>query len=109
MTPTVRSRRGSAPPSARTAGLGGRVRCTAGQMIRGSKNAISTASSTASTAISFVRDLPWLELAFAGPLLGAVLFVVWSNLITTATTNAVNLTDGLDGLATGATAMVTGA
>ena len=63
----------------------------------------------ASTAISFVRDLPWLELAFAGPLLGAVLFVVWSNLITTATTNAVNLTDGLDGLATGATAMVTGA
>ena len=61
-----------------------------------------------STAISVVRDTS-LDLAFAGPLLGAVLFVVWSNLITTATTNAVNLTDGLDGLATGATAMVTGA
>ncbi|MDY6055565.1 phospho-N-acetylmuramoyl-pentapeptide-transferase [Micrococcus sp.] len=63
----------------------------------------------ASTAISWVRDIPWLDLAFAGPVLGVVLFVVWSNLITTATTNAVNLTDGLDGLATGATAMVTGA
>jgi phospho-N-acetylmuramoyl-pentapeptide-transferase len=63
----------------------------------------------ASTAISFVRDIPWLEMAFAGPILAYVLFVVWSNLITTATTNAVNLTDGLDGLATGATAMITGA
>ena len=61
-----------------------------------------------STAISVVRDTSF-DLAFAGPLIGAVLFVIWSNLITTATTNAVNLTDGLDGLATGATAMVTGA
>lgn len=60
----------------------------------------------ASTAISFVRDLP-INLAFAGPVLGVILFVIWSNLITTATTNAVNLTDGLDGLATGATAMIT--
>ncbi|UBH23688.1 phospho-N-acetylmuramoyl-pentapeptide-transferase [Micrococcus porci] len=63
----------------------------------------------ASTAVSFVRDIPWLELAFAGPVVGVVLFVIWSNIITTATTNAVNLTDGLDGLAAGATAMVTGA
>ncbi|NUL44863.1 phospho-N-acetylmuramoyl-pentapeptide-transferase [Cellulosimicrobium funkei] len=62
----------------------------------------------ASTAISFVRDLP-LDLAFAGPVLGVILFVIWSNVITTATTNAVNLTDGLDGLATGATAMITAA
>ncbi|NUL48023.1 phospho-N-acetylmuramoyl-pentapeptide-transferase [Cellulosimicrobium funkei] len=62
----------------------------------------------ASTAISFVRDLP-IDLAFAGPVLGVILFVIWSNVITTATTNAVNLTDGLDGLATGATAMITGA
>ncbi|MFJ3312775.1 phospho-N-acetylmuramoyl-pentapeptide-transferase [Micrococcus endophyticus] len=63
----------------------------------------------ASTAISFARDVPWLDLAFAGPVVGLILFVIWSNLITTATTNAVNLTDGLDGLATGATAMITGA
>lgn len=59
----------------------------------------------ASTAISIFRDLPW-DFAFFGTVIGAILFVIWSNLITTATTNAVNLTDGLDGLATGAVAMV---
>lgn len=59
----------------------------------------------ASTSISFVRDT-WVDLAFAGTLLGVVLFVVWSNLIVTATTNGVNLTDGLDGLAAGACVMV---
>src|SRR5699024_2553923 len=37
------------------------------------------------------------------------LFVIWANLINTAATNAVNLTDGLDGLAAAATAMVTAA
>ncbi|GAA3051642.1 MULTISPECIES: phospho-N-acetylmuramoyl-pentapeptide-transferase [Actinomycetes] len=61
-----------------------------------------------STAISFVRETV-IDLAFAGPVLGAILFVIWANLIATATTNGVNLTDGLDGLAAGATAMVTAA
>ena len=61
--------------------------------------------SPASTAISFVRDTN-IDLAFAGPVAGIVLFVLWANLIVTASTNAVNLTDGLDGLATGAVAMV---
>lgn len=59
----------------------------------------------ASTAISVFRDTSW-DFAFFGTITGAILFVVWSNLISTATTNAVNLTDGLDGLATGAVAMV---
>lgn len=59
----------------------------------------------ASTAVSFVRDTR-LDLAFAGPALGVVLFVIWANLIVTATTNGVNLTDGLDGLAAGASIMV---
>jgi phospho-N-acetylmuramoyl-pentapeptide-transferase len=63
----------------------------------------------ASTKISLVRDLPWLDLAFGGTVLGAILFVVWSNLIVTAATNGVNLTDGLDGLAAGAAVMVFGA
>ena len=63
----------------------------------------------ASTKISLVRDLPWLDLAFGGTVLGAILFVVWSNLIVTAATNGVNLTDGLDGLAAGASVMVFGA
>lgn len=62
----------------------------------------------ASTAISFLRDSN-IDLAFAGPMLGLVLFVIWSNFIVTATTNGVNLTDGLDGLATGASIMVFGA
>ncbi|WP_336713625.1 phospho-N-acetylmuramoyl-pentapeptide-transferase [Arthrobacter sp. USHLN218] len=60
----------------------------------------------ASMNISFVRDIPWLDLAFAGTVLGAILFVIWSNLIVTGATNGVNLTDGLDGLAAGASVMV---
>ncbi|MGK4186637.1 phospho-N-acetylmuramoyl-pentapeptide-transferase [Rothia koreensis] len=60
----------------------------------------------ASTHISFTRDIPWLDLSFGLPILGIILFVVWANLISTATTNAVNLTDGLDGLATGASILV---
>lgn len=62
----------------------------------------------ASTAISFVRDTS-VDLAFAGSLIGAILFILWSNLILTATSNGVNVTDGLDGLATGASIFVFGA
>ncbi|WP_022872320.1 phospho-N-acetylmuramoyl-pentapeptide-transferase [Nesterenkonia alba] len=61
-----------------------------------------------STAISFVRDTV-VDFAFFGPVVAAILFIIWANIINTAATNAVNLTDGLDGLATGATAMVTAA
>ena len=53
----------------------------------------------ASEKISFLRDIDWLAL----PMLLAVI-LIW--LIITATSNAVNLTDGLDGLATGACVMV---
>ncbi|SEA44946.1 Phospho-N-acetylmuramoyl-pentapeptide-transferase [Bowdeniella nasicola] len=59
----------------------------------------------ASMRISFVRDSP-IDLAFAGVVLGMILFVIWSNFLITAWSNAVNLTDGLDGLATGASVMV---
>jgi phospho-N-acetylmuramoyl-pentapeptide-transferase len=59
----------------------------------------------ASTKISFVRDTN-LDLAFAGTLAGIILFIIWANIIVAATSNAVNLTDGLDGLATGASVMV---
>lgn len=62
-------------------------------------------STPASTAISWTRDTG-IDLAFAGPVVGLLLFVVWVNLIATGTTNAVNLTDGLDGLATGASILV---
>lgn len=42
------------------------------------------------------------NLAFAGIALGVVLFVLWTNFLVAAWSNAVNLTDGLDGLSTGA-------
>lgn len=54
-----------------------------------------------STSISFLRDTR-LDLAMWGATLGVVLFVIWANFLITAWSNAVNLTDGLDGLATGA-------
>ena len=57
----------------------------------------------ASHHISFLRDLEWLP---ALPTAVAVL-LIW--LIVTGTSNAVNLSDGLDGLATGASMMVFGA
>lgn len=62
----------------------------------------------ASTRISFIRDTG-LDLAFAGTLIGAILFILWANLIITGTTNGVNLADGLDGLAAGASILVFGA
>ena len=57
--------------------------------------------SPASQAVSFVRDLPLV--------LPTVLFVLWVWFMVTATTNGVNLTDGLDGLVTGAAVMSFGA
>jgi phospho-N-acetylmuramoyl-pentapeptide-transferase len=59
----------------------------------------------ASTYVSFVRDTP-VNLAFAGSLVGLILFVIWANIMIAGTSNGVNLTDGLDGLATGASVMV---
>jgi len=56
----------------------------------------------ASTHVSFVRDYPSLTL-------GTIGFVIWALVMVSATSNGVNLTDGLDGLATGASAMVFGA
>lgn len=62
----------------------------------------------ASTAISFIRDTR-LDLAFAGPVVDVILFILWANVLITGASNGVNITDGLDGLATGASAMVFGA
>ncbi len=56
----------------------------------------------ASLKVSFLREIDWLVL----PTILAIA-LIW--LIVTATSNAVNLTDGLDGLATGASVMVFGA
>ncbi len=59
----------------------------------------------ASTHISFVRDTR-LDLAFAGTIAGLILFIIWANIMISGASNGVNLTDGLDGLATGASTMV---
>lgn len=64
--------------------------------------------SPASTHISIVRDTR-LDLAFGIAVLGIILFVLWANFLITAWSNAVNLTDGLDGLAAGASAIAFGA
>ena len=48
--------------------------------------------------LSFLRDV--------GPAIGVLPFVLWIVLLIAGTSNAVNLTDGLDGLATGATCLV---
>ncbi len=73
-------------------------------------------SSPASTRISFVRDLPWADLSFShwqgpallGTIVGIILFAIWVNFLVAAWSNGVNLTDGLDGLATGATILFAG-
>jgi phospho-N-acetylmuramoyl-pentapeptide-transferase len=48
--------------------------------------------------LSFLRDF--------GPAIGVLPFVIWVVILIAGTSNAVNLTDGLDGLATGSTVLV---
>ncbi|GAB2607942.1 phospho-N-acetylmuramoyl-pentapeptide-transferase [Streptomyces capparidis] len=55
----------------------------------------------ASDKLSFTQDFGWS--------LGPVIFAVWALFMILAMSNGVNLTDGLDGLATGASVMVFGA
>ncbi|WP_410787726.1 phospho-N-acetylmuramoyl-pentapeptide-transferase [Kribbella sp. C-35] len=56
----------------------------------------------ASPFISFIRDIGWLELP-------VILVIIWILLLIAGMSNGVNLADGLDGLATGASMMVFGA
>ncbi len=63
----------------------------------------TTKLTPATEAISAVRDVNWLDLAVLGPVIGVIVYLIWINLLTTAASNAVNVTDGLDGLATGTT------
>jgi phospho-N-acetylmuramoyl-pentapeptide-transferase len=52
----------------------------------------------ADARLSFLRDF--------GPVIGTLPFVVWAVILTVGASNAVNLADGLDGLATGSTIVV---
>ncbi|CAL9315342.1 phospho-N-acetylmuramoyl-pentapeptide-transferase [Streptomyces rubradiris] len=80
----------------------------AGQLIVGIAFAVlslqfsdSRGNTPASTKLSFITDFGWS--------IGPVLFVVWALFMILAMSNGVNLTDGLDGLATGASVLVFGA
>jgi phospho-N-acetylmuramoyl-pentapeptide-transferase len=54
----------------------------------------------ASPAVSFLRDIDWFNH------LPLILVIIWVMLLIAAASNGVNLTDGLDGLASGACVMI---
>lgn len=66
-----------------------------------------TGQTPASTNISFLRNTS-IDFMQLGAVAGIIVFSLWIVLIVTATSNAVNVTDGLDGLATGASIFAIG-
>lgn len=63
----------------------------------------------ASPYISLFRDIPGLWFFALTPILAWALYILWITIIGVATTNGANITDGLDGLATGVGIFVVGA
>jgi phospho-N-acetylmuramoyl-pentapeptide-transferase len=57
--------------------------------------------------ISFLRDFEFSFLSW-GLVIGSIAFAVWVVIMVTSTSNAVNLADGLDGLASGSAIFVVG-
>ena len=91
----------------RSLGLGGWAKI-AGQAVVATAFAVAALSfpdangqTPASTMISAVRDIAWLDFAVFGSIGAVIAFAVWVNIIVVSTSNAVNVADGLDGLATG--------
>ena len=66
-----------------------------------------TGQTPASMHISFLRNTS-IDFMQLGLVAGIIVFSLWIVLIVTATSNAVNVTDGLDGLATGASIFAIG-
>lgn len=62
-----------------------------------------------STHLSFIRDIDTIEFHIGGAILGTIFFLIFIYILIAAWSNAVNLTDGLDGLAAGTSALVMGA
>ena len=92
----------------RSLGLGGWAKI-AGQAVVATVFAVlalnfpdSRGLTPASTMVSAVRDISWLDFAFFGSIGAIIAFAIWVNVIVVSTSNAVNVADGLDGLATGA-------
>lgn len=63
----------------------------------------------ASRYVSLFRDITWLNLFGFGVIIGWIAYLIWIAVIGIATSNSVNLTDGLDGLAAGAGVFVVSA
>ncbi|WP_460781806.1 phospho-N-acetylmuramoyl-pentapeptide-transferase [Microbacterium shaanxiense] len=63
----------------------------------------------ASGYVSLFRDITWLDMFAFGVVIGWIVYLIWIAVIGIATSNSVNLTDGLDGLASGAGVFVVGA
>lgn len=88
-----------------TAGLSGRWKIALQIVVGGVFGAVAVhfpsvdGQTVASDHLSFIRDISWARL---GPALIVIVFIG----IVMASTNAVNLTDGLDGLATGTSILV---
>lgn len=61
-----------------------------------------------STHLSFIREFEAVDLAIGPGVLGTAIFLLFMYILIAAWSNAVNLTDGLDGLAAGSTAFVMG-
>lgn len=59
-----------------------------------------------SSHLSYARDIGGFDLALGGGILGTIVFLIFIYILVSAWSNAVNLTDGLDGLAGGSTALV---
>lgn len=55
---------------------------------------------SAQAGMSFIEK-PFLDFSMFGQVVGIVVFIIWVNFLMAAWSNAVNLTDGLDGLASG--------
>jgi len=94
----------------RSLGLGGWSKI-AGQVVVGTTFAILAISpvfldenglTPGSAYVSAVSDIPWLNLFALGTIIGTLIFVLWVNVMTVSASNGVNVADGLDGLASGA-------
>ncbi len=102
----------------RSLGLGGWAK-VAGQVVVATIFAILAINfphngvTPASTSVSAIRDTPidfmsLTRFGVIGVILAYGLYFIWINFIVTATSNGVNVTDGLDGLAAGASILAIG-
>ena len=92
----------------RSLGLGGWAKVAGQVVVAGGFAALAlnfpdaAGHTPASSMISAVRDIPWLDFMVFGAVIGGILFAVWVTIIIVSASNGVNVADGLDGLATGA-------